>query len=691
MDAPRHKRKGKRKVCSSAPSPSRLGVLVALMAGVSSALVWSRANDKNLVFNGDFELSSPQSPPPGWAMWGAERFKVPAHFTRDTTQPHNGQACFRIFHPANTGGYVVTDPAYAIRPQRGMAYRIVFWARADKPGRSLFGVTAYENIRPFVDAPSPGFFPIDVNASWRQFAFEIHEGFDFFAERSRHLLLTFKTTTDEKEERTLWIDDVSVTASPSTKPRLVDETTLSYQPLQHRLRPGEKLDFTVDASKRLRRATREAGGVSFHRVAGWTGHPYSKQGEFTLPPQTEEAIREMRLPMTRFYAVGDEPFGVEAAIDKVAEMCRRSGIAEEWTVLELEEQGANTKLPPDVWERAVRYAQQKRLKFRYWEIANEPYSSLWGHGKAFASPDDYVQHVKAVSAAIRRANPTARVGIAVAVHNQKWGNYVLQQTAGCYDFVVGHYYAFPNVHRSKFEDVVLTETVRTLDAILRFNALIKAYNPGRQIDQLDTEWGLHASGPNGERADYVDRNANVVGTLHRAVRLVYYAREGMLLGASGWQMLSRTGGQGFGILFPDAPGKQSMLYWLYYHFNRHVGEWVVDIEGTAPYHVPERAEARSFSAPMTPVLATCSKDGRTLYLVIVNASSLPVPCRAEMRNFRPAEATQIALSHADLDGKPLLERAEDFVVDFPMALIGDQLDGVLPPHSVVFMTVRKKE
>jgi hypothetical protein len=118
----------------------------------------------------------------------------------------------------------------------------------------------------------------------------------------------------------------------------------------------------------------------------------------------------------------------------------------------------------------------------------------------------------------------------------------------------------------------------------------------------------------------VDRNANIVGTLHRAVRLIYYAREGMLLGASGWQMLSRTGGQGFGILFPDAPEKQAMLYWLYYHFNRHVGEWVVDVEGTAPYHVPARAEDRSFSAPMTPVLATLSQDGSTLDLILVNGS-----------------------------------------------------------------------
>ena len=62
------------------------------------------------------------------------------------------------------------------------------------------------------------------------------------------------------------------------------------------------------------------------------------------------------------------------------------------------------------------------------------------------------------------------------------------------------------------------------------------------------------SAPDGKEADYEDRNANIIGTLHRAVRLIYYAREDILRGASGWQMLSRIDAPGFGILSPEAPG-----------------------------------------------------------------------------------------------------------------------------------------
>ena len=675
-------------------SGSRRGILalVALCSALQTFCLGQEHQPRtNLIFNGDFEESPGVSPPPGWVMWGAQEFKVPANYTRDTNNPHDGQACFRIHHPAGTAGYAVTDPAKAIRPQPAMSYTIEFWARADKPRKALFGITAYETISPFKDAPSPGFFPIEVDPTWRLFSFEISEGFDFFADSSRYLLLTFKATTEVKEEATLWIDDVTATEAPSLKPRLLNEFKLPYPSVEHRLRPGESLNIVIDAGKALRPATREAGGISFHRVCGFTGHPFDKAGTYTLPPEIESAIRELHLPMTRFYAVGDEPFGVEAAIDRVAELCRRVGVPEAWTVLELETQSAASKLPPEVWENAVRYARGKGYRFRFWEIANEPYSSLWGQGGAFPTPEDYIRHVREVSAAIRRADTTAQVGIGIHSHNVKWGNYVLQQAAGCYDFVVAHHYASPRVYEEAFEDVVLTRNSETLDHIVRLNALIAAYNAGREVYQLDTEWGLHASGRAGERADYVDRNANIVGTLHRAVRLIYYTREGMVRGASSWQMLSHPKGQGFGVLFPTVPAGRGMLYWLYYYFNRHVGQTVVELSGTSPYHTPQRADQLALSMPLTPALATISQDRRTLFLIVVNGSwNRPVPFQVELRHFQPGQLTGVLLSHDDPDGKPLVERKEEFVHDFPATITGNILRGTIPAHAVVFLSVLRQ-
>jgi hypothetical protein len=229
-----------------------------------------------------------------------------------------------------------------------------------------FGWTAYRQVQPFVDAPSPGSFPLVVDRQWKQFRFVLREGWDFFAEDCRHLLLTFRATGKSEEARTLWIDDVVVTEQPSQRDgRLVNPATLKYQPLEHRLQPGELLSVTIDAGQRLREARREVGGVSFHRVAGWASLPFDKQGRYVLPAELEDAIRQLRLPMTRFYALGDEPFGLETALDKAAEFLDRIGVNQAATPLEFEIQGATSKLPPETWARGVRHSLDRGYRFRH--------------------------------------------------------------------------------------------------------------------------------------------------------------------------------------------------------------------------------------------------------------------------------------------------------------------------------------
>jgi hypothetical protein len=652
------------------------------------------AADTNVVFHDDFEAASNASPPPGWAMWGAELYKMPANYTRDTTNPHRGQACFRIHHPARTSGYIVSSPDRAVHPKPGMMYTVTFWARAAKPGKSTFRWTAYRTIKPFVDGPSPGSFTFEADPEWREFSFTVREGLDLFADQSRFLLLTFLATTEARQERTLWIDDVRVAESPDPHPaRLVNGDTIPHDPLQHRLRPGDSLEFTLDPANRLRRATPDVGGVSFHRVCGWTGQPYNQKGDYTLAPELEMAIREMRLPMTRFYSVGDEPFGTEAAINKVAELLRRIGVAEDRCVLEFERQGAETMLPPETWARGVAYSLRQGYQFHRWEIANEPYASLWGGGQAFPTPASFIEHFKTVSRAIRAVDPHAEIGVDIDRDNVKWGNYLLKELAGDYDFVAPHYYCGANVRERPFEEIALTENYRMLDLALRNQALIRAYNPGRDVYQYDTEWGMICSAPDGKEADYEGHNANIIGTLHRAVRMIYYAREDILRGASGWQMLSRTNAPGFGILSQEVPDKRFLLYWLYYYFNRHLGEWALATDGVAPYYQPKQETDRAkFTGPLTPVLATLSKDEQALYLVLANGSwARAVPCRMQLRNFVLGHAEGILLTNDGLDGPPLLDRKEDAVRNFSVAQEARAVNCILPAHSVVFLTLERSK
>ncbi len=228
-----------------------MGLAAVVLAGAGQVRVVVAGEDK-VVFADDFETPSAQSPPANWAMWGAQQDKVPANYTRDTAQWHGGQACFRIHHPARTRGYVVSSPDRAIQPRRGMIYTVSFWARAEKAGKALFQWTAYRSIHPFVDAASPGSLSCEVGREWRPYTCSIREGLDFFAEESRFLLLTFHATSEPAEEQTLWIDDVRVSEQADPDPvALLNAATIPHAALEHRLRPGDRLEFTVSASKPL--------------------------------------------------------------------------------------------------------------------------------------------------------------------------------------------------------------------------------------------------------------------------------------------------------------------------------------------------------------------------------------------------------------------------------------------------------
>jgi hypothetical protein len=250
-----------------------------------------------------------------------------------------------------------------------------------------------------------------------------------------------------------------------------------------------------------------------------------------------------------------------------------------------------------------------------------------------------------------------------------------------------HYYcSIQDLHLS-FEDVTLSENYRILRQALRVDALVHTYNRDRNVYQYDTEWGLALPASDGRSADYQIRNANIEGTIHRAVRLIYYVREGILKGASGWSMFSPISAPGFGILTQDAPDKRFLLYWLYYYFNRHMGQYVLSLDGTAPFYYPNHglANREDCSGPMAPVLATLSEDQRKIFIIIVNGSwAKAVSCQIHLRKFRPGRSTGILLTSDDIDGNPLLSRKEDAVSTWSFGITTDGIAGTIPPHSVVF-------
>ncbi len=68
-----------------------MGLAAAVLAGASQVRV-AVAGEGKVVFADDFGTPSAQNPPANRAMWGAQQDRVPANYTRDTAQRHEGRA-----------------------------------------------------------------------------------------------------------------------------------------------------------------------------------------------------------------------------------------------------------------------------------------------------------------------------------------------------------------------------------------------------------------------------------------------------------------------------------------------------------------------------------------------------------------------------------------------------------------------
>lgn len=636
-----------------------------------------------------------------WAIWGPAAGKIPANFTRDPTAPHSGQACLRIRRPGPVAnqwfGLPVTNPEFLL-PQPGRRYTISFWARSPEPATASLGIFSYRRLNPAVDGPNLGIRRFATDPTWRQFSYTVTAGRDFFASHARYLYFAFFIATDVSRERTMWLDDVvmSTAAAGGAAGAVLDDSKLAVPPLPLRLLPGPALKVELDAAKRLHPSNRKLGGSSMLSLARWTGKPFDQQGAYSLPPALEEAIRDLRLPLTRFYGLlEDEPFPTpEAALDKIAEFLDRVGIPQETTIIELEDYLANRRLDAATWGRTVAYAGQRGYRFRHWEVGNEVYmlsaASGGQAGRAFPAVEDYIAHFREVAQAIRTAQPEARIGLSVDTQSVAWGNYLVQACAGSYDFVCPHWYG--RAIARDFSETVLGENHDKFAAIRRWNALLQAVNPGRPVVQYDSEWGLHESTPDGRTADFEVKNGNVFGTVYRAVRLLYCTREDLLAGASGWNTLSGSRAVGFAMLYHDRPEARSMLYWLYYYYNRHLGDDVLDLAGTAPYYRLRQSASLLPTAPevpATPVLATLDRDGRTLYLMAVNGFwDRAVEAEVQIAGFRMGPATGVVLASDDLNASPILPAKDRFVQPLALRLDESALRFTLPAHAIVFLQVQ---
>jgi len=644
--------------------------------------------------NPGFEEDAVKGLPPGWQLWGHDAQRDPRDFTVDDAVAHSGKRSLRVYHAEGARGYIVTAVRdNQIPVQSNRFYEISFYAKSDRTGESSVHIEGQAQKGTSQGAVTVFEKRFTVSETWQLFSFTVTEGVDFFIGECGYLMLAIHASPPAvaMPARIVWIDDVKVKENQVAwgAVRLLDPKTLAYEPLRHRLRPGDMLDVTIRADRVVRKTTKLAGGVSFHRVSGYMGLPYNRAGEYRLTPWQENAIRGLRLPWTRFYAVGDEPYPLEQSIDKIVKVLGRCTIPQRETVLEFETQGASTKLSPDVWTRGVRYSREKGYAFRRWEVGNEPWNK-----PAFPTPDAYAAHLKSVATAIRSVQPEGLIGVGVQGSDLHWGNYILAAAAGYYDFVCAHWYSFINVTNNSLETVAAGENYRILDEMLRMNALLRHYNPNRDVYQFDTEWSLHSNAGGSVAATW--QNGNIMGALHRAVRLIYYLREDIVRGASGWEMFSspsKARWNSLGLIAPDEE-RTAAIYWVHRLANEYAGDRVVEIEGATPYYTPpDRSDPRRppHAGPMVPLVAMSDAEGRVLTVIAANVSATrSVPCALRFASFQAGGVSGVRLSNADVNAHPLLNKKEELISPFEARVANaNTVLCDIPPRSVVFLRLVK--
>ena len=245
------------------------------------------------------------------------------------------------------------------------------------------------------------------------------------------------------------------------------------------------------------------------------------------------------------------------------------------------------------------------------------------------------------------------------------------------------------------EQISLYGNFQMFRSAMRLRQLLRKHNPGRDIAILDTEWGLHGySAVEPERAYRVNRNGNIVGALHRAIRLIYYLREGLVDAAGQWSALTGIGDgakvdPGF-LTVPTVQrdGKVGVHFCLNDQFSRTLGDQVLDLTGTSPYY-----RFQDLAGPKVAVLATRSEDRRRLYLILANGTaSEDIPASLRWPTWRAGSASGVRLSQAGLDD-PALVSEREVIAPLEGLTVGDDgrvLALVVPAHTIVFLTVTER-
>ena len=465
--------------------------------------------------------------------------------------------------------------------------------------------------------------------------------------------------------------------------------------------------ITVDANNLTNLACRDNMGYANHLLS-WENDSksyYNWLGNWIISDVCLNSLSSLHIPMSRIYAIYDEPLGLHKGLDRLAHVCDVTNVPQNKMIICIEVDKALVPadiLDPTIYADAVSYCLSKGYNFKYWEISNEPYLSK---DTQLHDALVYAQHVRDCYDAIKTIDPNAIVGCHID-RTSPWNDQVLTGIAGKADFITGHWYGYTNFDQYSPTENILTENYKDLTFIAFENDNIN-HRIGRSIPQIDTEWRLYGNSQSDTNRDLNNKNGNIIGALYNAVRMIYSIRDNFTFGANCWSTLGVLpgalvpGGSDAKYGVPDPlDGKTSYLYWVYKFFIQYTGEDVVAFGGSAPgftgnayNNTDDNFDPKPdlvYTGPLTPLMVTKSSDGTKLYITVVNGSgpdSDPIPFSATVSNFTALSQTAYRISDNDYNKTWYQDNNSSFVSNPTVTKIDNVYTCSLPPMSVTFIVL----
>jgi alpha-L-arabinofuranosidase len=271
------------------------------------------------------------------------------------------------------------------------------------------------------------------------------------------------------------------------------------------------------------------------------------------------------------------------------------------------------------WFEDLKNNKKREGSVDVWQIGNEDWAQL--------TPEFYATTIKEFSTRMKKVDSGVKLCANGLLHDQKrpdggindpneW-NKVILSNADHFDYICPHIYKRPPKGEKDPRNILLTLLAESYldNEVKTQREYIEKYasNSNPSVGIYVSEYNLHA--PYGDPDEYPDLRGTLAHALFLADWLKSFIRDGVQRAS----YHSIAGGK-FGLLqFDGVKITYRPVYYVFDLYRNHFGKKVVETDTSSSYYIyKDRKTGRDTHIPYLSVLASLSKDGGKLYLMVIN-------------------------------------------------------------------------